>query len=131
MQWKFEGSGPVYKQIMAQIRHAIMAGEFPPGSRIPPVRELAAQARVNPNTMQRALMMLEMHKILLACGTVGRYVTSDEKVLEKMRQQELAAVVRSCASQLAAVGLTLQEAGQLLPTLPKEEEEEEIEWKPY
>ena len=57
--WKFTGNQPVYLQIMEQIRGAILAGEYPPGGRIPPVRDLAAQAQVNPNTMQRALLELE------------------------------------------------------------------------
>ena len=48
-----------------------MAGEFPPGSRIPPVRELAADAGVNPNTMQRALQELESRGLLQAQRTAG------------------------------------------------------------
>ena len=59
MQWKFSGGRPVYVQIMEHIRGAILVGEFQPGGRIPPVRDFAAQAQVNPNTMQRALLELE------------------------------------------------------------------------
>ncbi len=122
MQWKFEGGSPVYQQIMDQIRHAVMAGEFPPGSRIPAVRELAAQARVNPNTMQRALSQLEQEKLLIAYGTTGRFVTNDEQVLEAIHQAEIKNVVRSCSRQLEAVGLSLQEAACLLQEMEKEEE---------
>ena len=55
MNWKFAGDRPVYQQIMAAIRGAILKGELPPGGKVPSVRDLAAQAQVNPNTMQRAL----------------------------------------------------------------------------
>ena len=50
MNWKFAGDRPVYQQIMAAIRGAILKGELPPGGKVPSVRDLAAQAQVNPNT---------------------------------------------------------------------------------
>ena len=53
MNWKFSGDRPVYQQIMENIRGAVLRGELPPGGRVPSVRELAMQAQVNPNTMQR------------------------------------------------------------------------------
>ena len=59
MNWKFAGDRPVYQQIMENIRGAVLRGELPPGGRVPSVRELAMQAQVNPNTMQRALTELE------------------------------------------------------------------------
>ncbi len=120
MRWSFEGGSPVYLQIMEHIRHAILLGEYPPGVRIPAVRELAAEARVNPNTMQRALMTLEQEKILVACGTTGRFVTDDEAILEAMRRRQVEAVVKGCARQLKDVGLTMAEAAQLLAKLEEE-----------
>ena len=59
MNWDITAGRPVYVQLVEQLELALVAGEFPPGSRIPPVRELAADAGVNPNTMQRALQELE------------------------------------------------------------------------
>lgn len=64
-----------------------MAGEFPPGSRIPPVRELAADAGVNPNTMQRALQELEGRGLLQAQRTAGRTVTADDAALRALRRR--------------------------------------------
>lgn len=122
MQWKFSGSRPVYAQIMEHIRGAILVGEFPPGSRIPPVRDFAAQAQVNPNTMQRALLELEREGLLISCGTTGRFVTDDAAVLDAMRSKATDAVIRSCAAQFKALGLTMQEAAQMLLQLEEEEE---------
>ncbi len=127
MLWKFEGSMPVYKQIMDQMRRAVLLGEFPPGSRVPAVRDLAAEANVNPNTMQRALMTLESEEILVSRGTIGRFVTEDQQILEKLRASVMDQVVRSCAQQFRAMGLDMQQASQLLLTL----EEEESEWKTH
>lgn len=75
MNWKFAGDRPVYQQIMAAIRGAILKGELPPGGKVPSVRDLAAQAQVNPNTMQRALTELEREGLLVSGGTSGRSVT--------------------------------------------------------
>ncbi len=64
MNWNITAGRPVYVQLVEQLELALVAGEFPPGSRIPPVRELAADAGVNPNTMQRALQELESRGLL-------------------------------------------------------------------
>ncbi len=127
MLWKFEGSMPVYKQIMDQMRRAVLLGEFPPGSRVPAVRDLAVEANVNPNTMQRALMTLESEGILVSRGTIGRFVTEDQQILEKLRASVMDQVVRSCAQQFRAMGLDMHQASQLLLAL----EEEESEWKTH
>ncbi len=121
MQWKFEGSRPVYLQIMEQVRRAVLTGEYPPGSRIPPVRELAVQANVNPNTMQRALMTLEQEQILLSFGTAGRFVTSDHGVLGQLRLEEEEKVLRGCYTQLRAMGIPMEQAAARLLALEKEE----------
>ena len=69
MNWKFSGDRPVYQQIMELMRGGIVKGELPPGGKIPSVRELAAQAQVNPNTMQRAMTELEREGLLVSGGT--------------------------------------------------------------
>lgn len=75
MNWNITAGRPVYVQLIEQLELALVAGEFPPGSRIPPVRELAADAGVNPNTMQRALQELEGRGLLQAqrTGRTHRY----------------------------------------------------------
>ena len=59
MQWQFSNDAPIYTQLIQQIKVGIVAGVFPPGERLPSVRDLATEAGVNPNTMQRALAELE------------------------------------------------------------------------
>ena len=122
LQWKFNGSRPVYMQIMEQIRGAILMGEFPPGSRIPPVRDFASQAQVNPNTMQRALLELEREGLLITCGTMGRFVTDDANILEAMRQEAYGNLIRSSAAQFMAMGLSMKQAAEMLLALEQEEE---------
>lgn len=121
MVWKFTGDRPVYMQIMEHIRGAILVGAYPPGARIPPVRDLAAEAKVNPNTMQRAMAELEREGLLISCGTVGRFVTDDPAILQQMRNTAIDAMVRASAAQFRALGLTMEQAAALLLALEKED----------
>lgn len=123
MNWKFTGDRPVYQQIMETLRGAILKGELPPGGKVHSVRDLAAQAQVNPNTMQRALTELEREGLLVGGGTSGRTVTQDETILSAMREQALHALARECAEKFMVFGLTPTQAARLLVALdtPKEE----------
>lgn len=121
MNWKFSGDRPVYQQIMELMRGGIVKGELPPGVKIPSVRELAAQAQVNPNTMQRAMTELEREGLLVSGGTSGRTVTENPEVLEKMREAVLQELARECAEKFMVFGITPSQAAQLLLELEKEE----------
>ena len=59
MAWNLDSSRPIYAQIAEQVRLDIVSGLYQPGTKLPSVRELASQAKVNPNTMQKALAELE------------------------------------------------------------------------
>ena len=123
MNWKFTGDRPVYQQIMAAIRGAILTGELPPGKKVPSVRDLAAQAQVNPNTMQRALTELEREGLLISGGTSGRTVTQDQDVLQAMRKQTLEELAREWAEKFRVFGLAPRQAAQLLLELEDKKEE--------
>ena len=121
MNWKFAGDRPVYQQIMAAIRGAILKGELPPGGKVPSVRDLAAQAQVNPNTMQRALTELEREGLLIGGGTSGRTVTKEEKILEAMRQQALEDLARECVEKFKVFGITPAQAAEIMLHVKEEE----------
>lgn len=114
MNWKFAGDRPVYQQIMENIRGAVLRGELPPGGRVPSVRELAMQAQVNPNTMQRALTELERENLLVGGGTSGRTVTKDEAVLARMRQEVLDTLARECTEKFRVFGITPAQAAEII-----------------
>ena len=123
MNWKFTGERPVYQQIMATIRGAILTGELPPGKKIPSVRDLASEAQVNPNTMQRALTELEREGLLVSGGTSGRSVTQEQSILSAMRDAALKELARECAEKFMVFGLTPSQAAQFLLSLEEEKEE--------
>ena len=122
MNWKFAGDRPVYQQIMENIRGAVLRGELPPGGRVPSVRELAMQAQVNPNTMQRALTALEREGLLVGGGTSGRTVTKEETVLEAMRQQVLEALARECVEKFKVFGISPAQAAEIMLQVEEKEE---------
>ena len=123
MNWKFSGDRPVYQQIMESIRGAVLRGELLPGGKIPSVRDMAAAAQVNPNTMQRAMTELEREGLLVSGGTSGRTVTENPEVLEKMRERILEELARECAEKFMVFGITPSQAAQLLLKLEKEKED--------
>ena len=81
MQWKFDGNAPIYTQLVDQMKLGIVSGEWIPGQRIPAVRELAVDAGVNPNTMQRALQELERQGLMFSQRTSGRFETEDREMI--------------------------------------------------
>ncbi len=87
MNWVFRSDQPIYSQLASRLSEAIVAGLYRPGQRLPSVRDIALDAGVNPNTVQRALSELERTELVFAQRTAGRYVTEDE---EKIRQAKLA-----------------------------------------
>ena len=114
MNWNITAGRPVYVQLVEQLELALVAGEFPPGSRIPPVRELAADAGVNPNTMQRALAELEARGLLETQRTAGRTVTGDVEKIAQTRRALAQTLVHHFYHQAAALGLTKAEIAALL-----------------
>ena len=124
MNWNITAGRPVYVQLVEQLELALVAGEFPPGSRIPPVRELAADAGVNPNTMQRALQELENRGLLQAQRTAGRSVTADEAALQALRRRRAKALTGAFLHQMHALGLTETEIETLLRETAQPNQEE-------
>ena len=114
MTWQFRGHSPVYRQIVRYIRADILNGCYQPDEQIPPVRQLAMEAGVNPNTMQRALSALEDEGLLVSRGTVGRFVTSDEAALERARRTARQDALEKLAEEARAAGLTLDDLVQYI-----------------
>lgn len=87
MAWHFSSERPVYLQISERIIEFVLTGKYLPGEQIPSVRQLALEAAVNPNTVQRAFSDLENAGIVISRGTVGRYVTDDLAIIENCRNK--------------------------------------------
>ena len=99
MKWSFVNDLPIYAQLIEQIKVGIVTGAFPPGERLPSVRDLAMEAGVNPNTMQRALAQLESEGLVYSQRTAGRFVTEDQEKIagakRELAQQHIAQFIRA------------------------------------
>ena len=109
MSWQFNGSQAVFIQIADRLRRDIVNGVYPSGTQIPTVRQLAFEASVNPNTMQRALSLLEDERLLEARTTVGRFVSSDPEVIESARKRICSETVERFCLEAKALGISKAE----------------------
>lgn len=114
MDWNITGGRPVYLQLIEQMELAIAAGEYPPGARLPGVRELAAQAAVNPNTMQRALQELEGRGLLVSQRTAGRCVTGSSEAIAALRGRLAGAWAARFFERMGQLGYSRAEALEFL-----------------
>lgn len=87
MDWSFRNDQPIYSQLIQRLTEAIVSGVYAPGEKLPSVRELALEAGVNPNTVQRSLTELERDGLVFSQRTAGRFVTENENMIvnEKLR----------------------------------------------
>lgn len=114
MLWKLNSDRPIYAQIVERIQMQIVSGYYSPGGRLPSVRELATEAGVNPNTMQKAFSELERGGLIITQRTSGRTVTEETRVI-KTTQKELAAIqIQEFLTQMKALGYELNEIISLL-----------------
>ena len=122
MQWKFDGNAPIYTQLVDQMKLGIVSGEWIPGQRIPAVRELAVDAGVNPNTMQRALQELERQGLMFSQRTSGRFVTEDRDMIENAKRTLANRHISAFIRQMQALGYTRQEIVAMLEESERGEE---------
>ena len=122
MQWKFDGNAPIYTQLVDQMKLGIVSGEWIPGQRIPAVRELAVDAGVNPNPMQRALQELERQGLMFSQRTSGRFVTEDREMIEDAKRTLANRHISAFIRQMQALGYTRQEIVAMLEESERGEE---------
>lgn len=87
MPWDLKSDRPIYIQLIEHIELKIFSGEYPSGTKLPSVRDMAQDASVNPNTMQRALAKLEEDGLIITHRTSGRSITEDVTMIEKAKNQ--------------------------------------------
>ena len=109
MKWDFSNDGPIYSQLIGQIKVGIVSGVFPPGERLPSVRDLATEAGVNPNTMQRALTELERDGLVYSQRTAGRFVTEDESMIELAKRSLAETQIKSFLESMTHLGYKQEE----------------------
>ncbi|HGA0440132.1 TPA: GntR family transcriptional regulator [Streptococcus agalactiae] len=120
MAWEFNEKSPIYSQIAEHIKMQIVSQEIKSGDQLPTVRELAQEAGVNPNTMQRAFTELEREGMVFSQRTSGRFVTEDNLLIGKIRQQVAKAELATFVNNMKKIGYKLDEITAALDHFIKE-----------
>lgn len=117
MKFEFDNNIPIYIQLVEQLKTYIISGKMKPGERLLSVRDLALQTKVNPNTMQKALVELEEMKLVYTERTNGRFVTTDEKLIDKYKKQYANEVTNKYFSNMRDIGFDIKETIDYLKKL--------------
>lgn len=121
MAWALDSGRPIYAQIIERVQLDIITGHYKPGEKLPSVRDLASEAAVKPNTMQKALSELEQSGLLYTQRTSGRFITEDTELIQRMKTTLATMQVREFIHKMRQIGLDDTEILQLIQTIMKEE----------
>lgn len=121
MAWNLSNDRPIYAQIIERIEMQIISGYYKPGDRLPSVREFAAEAGVNPNTMQKALGELERKQLIITQRTSGKVVTEDFSMIEDVRKQFANEQIKMFLQKMNELGIGKEETIQMLQSVSEEE----------
>lgn len=115
--WELTSDRPIYTQLLEQLQLAIVSGRYRPGERLPSVRDLAAEASVNPNTMQRALSELEGQGLIQTQRTSGKYVTDDQEKIMAVKKELATQQLEAFLTAMKKLGYTREEVSEFLSNL--------------
>ena len=107
MPWNLDNNRPIYLQLVERIQMDIVSGVYHAGDKLPSVRELAADAAVNPNTMQKAFTELERSGLVYTQRTNGRYITEDQERISRVREE----LARECTRAIFPISAALATRG--------------------
>lgn len=109
MKINFNATTPIYMQIVEYLKFDIIAKVYSPGERLPSIRDLALELKINPNTVQKALIELENLKLVYTETTNGKFITKDEKVIEKYKKEYIKNITNDYLKQMNNLGKTKEE----------------------
>ena len=122
MEWNFRNDQPIYSQLTQRLTEAIVSGIYAPGEKLPSVRELALEAGVNPNTVQRALTELEREGLVFSQRTAGRFVSENENMIVNAKLRIADERVSEFLRSMKTLGCGRQEVISLIEGAKEDEE---------
>ena len=122
MDWSFRNDQPIYSQLIQRLTEAIVSGVYAPGEKLPAVRELALEAGVNPNTVQRSLTELEREGLVFSQRTAGRFVTENENMIVNAKLRIADERVSEFLRSMKTLGCGRQEIISLIEGAKEDEE---------
>ena len=125
MAWKLDNDRPIYAQIVEKIKLRIISGFYQPGSKLRSVRDLALEAGVNPNTMQKAFAELENSGLLITMRTSGRMGTEDEERISMVRETIAQEKIDAFLQDMRELGFGPEQSFLLIKNSVEQKREEE------
>lgn len=122
MPWNLTSDRPIFMQIIEIIQLEIISGKYRPGDKLPSVRDLASEAAVNPNTMQKALSELERSRLVYSQRTSGRFITEDVKMIEELKSSLAKEKIHEFLENMQKLGFQKEETIRLMTETLKGEE---------
>jgi len=119
MAWNLDSDRPIYAQIVEKLQMQIVSGFYKPGDKLPSVRDLATQACVNPNTMQKAFSELERSGLILTQRTSGRLVTEDINMIKEVQNTLADEQIKVFLDKMMELGFNQEEIAKRLEALIK------------
>ena len=123
MSWEFQDHLPIYAQLMDTLKRRIITGRYLPGEKLPSVRELAAEAGINPNTVQRAFSELEREGLIYTQRATGKYVTENADEIKSAREALARTQVADFLRAMQSLGFSVGDVIVLLQSFNESEEE--------
>jgi len=120
MSWNFSDDRPIYTQLMEQIQLRIISGVYKTGEKLPSVRDMASDASVNPNTMQKALTELERTGLVFTQRTSGRFITEDSNMIKEIRNSLAKEQLEKFLYNMERIGYSKKETIELIENISKE-----------
>ena len=120
MEFLFDNNIPIYIQLVDGLKISIISGKIKSGERLPSVRDLALQIKVNPNTVQRALAELENLGLIYTERTNGKFVTEDKELINKLRREYASNLVNKFITNMKELGIEEEDLGNYLNELKGE-----------
>lgn len=117
MEYNFNNDRPIYIQLVEKLRIEIVSGRIKQAERLPSVRDLALDAKVNPNTMQKALVELEEEGLIYTERTNGKFVTTNTELIEKIRKEIAKEKTKKYIKDMEEMGISYEQSIEYLQSL--------------
>lgn len=114
MNINFDNNTPIYIQIVEYLKLQIISGKLLPNEKLPSVRELAYNMKVNPNTMQKALSDLEDLELIYTERTNGKFVTTSEKTINKYKKEYIEKITKNYINNMQEIGIDIEEIKNII-----------------
>ena len=126
MPWNLTSDRPIFMQIIEIIQLAIVSGKYAPGDKLPSVRDLASEAAVNPNTMQKALAELERGGLVYSKRTSGRFITEDVQMIAALKSSLARDKIEAFLESMQNLGFQKEDTIALMQEMQNEREQENL-----